>query len=154
MKKYTSLATHHQTLRNISPGGQDSILRSLIGKRFSDNHRQIRLGCNKMENIQIHPLKYLPFICFFSFANTVTGQFYGHTHNDEFTIFYDYETNQIPINVAFVTPSVTTFTGLNPSFRFYTLDGPYEGASMVSKFYIYIEAEHFGLAPPFFNLIT
>ena len=48
-------------------------------------------------------------------------------------MFYDYETNEIPINVAFVTPSVTTFTGLNPSFRFYTLDGPYEGASMVSK---------------------
>ena len=46
-------------------------------------------------------------------------------------MFYDYETNQIPINVAFVTPSVTTYTGLNPSFRFYTLDGPYEGASMV-----------------------
>ena len=67
-------------------------------------------------------------------------------------MFYDYETNQIPVNIAFVTPSVTTFTGLNPSFRFYTLDGPYEGASMVSKFYIYIEVEH--VAPPFFNLIT
>ena len=48
-------------------------------------------------------------------------------------MFYDYETNQIPVNVAFVTPSVTTYTGLNPSFRFYTLDGPYEGASWVSS---------------------
>ena len=66
------------------------------------------------------------------FANTVTGQFYGHTHNDEFKVFYDWETNTIPVNVGFVTPSVTTYTGLNPSFRFYTLDGPYEGASMVS----------------------
>ena len=74
----------------------------------------------------------LDFVSFFRFANTVTGQFYGHTHNDEFTMFYDYETNQIPVNIAFVTPSVTTFTGLNPSFRFYKLDGPYEGASMVS----------------------
>ena len=33
----------------------------------------------------------------FRFANTITGQFYGHTHNDEFTMFYDYETNQIPL---------------------------------------------------------
>lgn len=49
-------------------------------------------------------------------------------------MFYDYETNQIPVNIAFVTPSVTTFTGLNPSFRFYKLDGPYEGASMVILF--------------------
>ena len=63
----------------------------------------------------------------------MTGQFYGHTHNDEFTMFYDYDTNKIPINMAYVTPSVTPFTGLNPSFRFYTLDGPYEGASMVSR---------------------
>ena len=63
----------------------------------------------------------------------MTAQFYGHTHNDEFTMFYDYETNSIPINVGFVTPSITPWTGLNPSFRFYTLDGPYEGASMVSS---------------------
>ena len=48
-------------------------------------------------------------------------------------MFYDYDTNKIPINMAYVTPSVTPFTGLNPSFRFYTLDGPYEGASMVSR---------------------
>ena len=40
-------------------------------------------------------------------------------------MFYDYDTNQIPVNIAFVTPSVTTFTGLNPSFRFYKLDGNY-----------------------------
>ena len=79
---------------------------------------------------------------FFRFANTVTGQFYGHTHNDEFTMFYDYETNQIPVNIAFVTPSVTTFTGLNPSFRFYKLDGPYEGASMVILLIIYQDIAH------------
>ena len=65
------------------------------------------------------------------FANTVTAQFYGHTHNDEHMVFYDWETNNVPVNVAFITPSVTTFTGLNPSFRIFTLDGPYEGASMV-----------------------
>ena len=29
----------------------------------------------------------------------MTGQFYGHTHNDEFTMFYDYDTNKIPINI-------------------------------------------------------
>ena len=46
-------------------------------------------------------------------------------------VFYDWETNNVPVNVAFITPSVTTFTGLNPSFRIFTLDGPYEGASMV-----------------------
>ena len=57
-------------------------------------------------------------------------------------MFYDYETNQIPVNIAFVTPSVTTFTGLNPSFRFYKLDGPYEGASMVILLIIYQDIAH------------
>ena len=57
-------------------------------------------------------------------------------------VFYDYETNTIPVNVAFVAPSVTTFTGLNPSFRFYTLDGPYEGASMVKLYQSYRYIEH------------
>ena len=67
------------------------------------------------------------------FANTISAQFYGHTHNDQFELWYDTETNSVPINVGYVTPSVTTFTGLNPSYRIYTVDGPYEGASMVSK---------------------
>ena len=67
----------------------------------------------------------------FRFANTITAQFCGHTHNDEFMVYYDYETNTVPINVAYIVPCVTTYTGLNPSFRFYTLDGPYDGASMV-----------------------
>ena len=53
-------------------------------------------------------------------------------------VFYDYETNSVPVNVAFITPSVTTYTGLNPSFRFFTLDGPYDGASMVRKNNVYM----------------
>jgi sphingomyelin phosphodiesterase len=27
------------------------------------------------------------------FENTIRAQFYGHTHNDEFIVFYDTETN-------------------------------------------------------------
>jgi len=64
------------------------------------------------------------------FANTIRAQFYGHTHNDQFIVWYDEETNSVPINVGYVTPSVTTYTGLNPSYRIYTVDGPYEGATM------------------------
>jgi sphingomyelin phosphodiesterase len=42
------------------------------------------------------------------FESTVTAQFYGHTHNDEFAIFYEEDR---ATNIAFVTPSITTFTG-------------------------------------------
>ena len=34
--------------------------------------------------------------------------------------------------LAFVTPSVTTFTGMNPSYTIYTVDGPGDEASYVS----------------------
>lgn len=74
------------------------------------------------------------------FAKTITGQFFGHTHNNEFEIFYDddfknnsglsFTKHQIdqglsspkPISVGLIGPSITTFVDLNPSFRIYTLD--------------------------------
>lgn len=71
-------------------------------------------------------------IILFRFENTITAQFYGHTHQDEFVVFYDPETNSRATNVAFITPSVATWTNLNPSFRIFTIDGDYEGSSRVS----------------------
>jgi hypothetical protein len=34
-------------------------------------------------------------------------------------------------NIGFLTPSVTTYKGLNPSYRLYTVDGFDEGSSLV-----------------------
>ncbi len=55
------------------------------------------------------------------FESTVAAQFYGHTHSEEYKLFYD-ETDGRPVNVAFVGGSLTTYTGLNPGFRVYTVD--------------------------------
>ena len=135
MKKFISSDTHHQTQKNISLDGLNTSRKLLTGKCILSYQEMIVLWISISFD---KAFQYKPWFCIiFRFANTVTGQFYGHTHNDEFTMFYDYETNQIPVNIAFVTPSVTTFTGLNPSFRFYKLDGPYEGASMVTFLIIY-----------------
>lgn len=56
------------------------------------------------------------FFLFFSsrYEGTVTGQFFGHTHKDEFQMFYDEATMTRPLGVAFVAPSVTTYINLNP----------------------------------------
>ncbi|XP_064099759.1 sphingomyelin phosphodiesterase-like isoform X2 [Macrobrachium nipponense] len=54
------------------------------------------------------------------YENIVRGQFFGHTHNDEFEVFHDGER---PFGVAYVAPSQTPWTGLNPSYRIYTVDG-------------------------------
>jgi len=57
------------------------------------------------------------------FESTVTAQFFGHTHTDEFKIFYDTEEPTRPTNVAFIGPSVTTYLHLNPGYKVYTIDG-------------------------------
>ncbi|XP_065690501.1 sphingomyelin phosphodiesterase [Patagioenas fasciata] len=63
------------------------------------------------------------------FEGTIAAQFFGHTHVDEFELFYDEETLARPVSVAFVAPSVTTYINLNPGYRVYEVDGPYPGSS-------------------------
>ncbi|XP_037543311.1 sphingomyelin phosphodiesterase [Nematolebias whitei] len=63
------------------------------------------------------------------YESTVAGQFFGHTHLDEFQMFYDEETITRPLGVAFIAPSVTTFVNLNPGYRVYYVDGNYQGSS-------------------------
>ncbi|CAL1539136.1 unnamed protein product [Lymnaea stagnalis] len=63
------------------------------------------------------------------YQNTIAGQFFGHTHFDSFSVFYDVETLQTPVGVAYVAPSVTPFSNLNMGYRFYTVDGYYKNSS-------------------------
>ncbi len=61
------------------------------------------------------------------------NQFYGHTHRDEFKVFYNTVTGDgsRPISSGFVTPSVTPHTNVNLAYRIYTADGDYEGSTRV-----------------------
>lgn len=62
------------------------------------------------------------------FSKVVTSQFYGHTHMDEFELFYDKigQENDLdswkPISVGYIAPAITTVSGNNPAFRLYTVD--------------------------------
>lgn len=64
------------------------------------------------------------------FKKTITSQFYGHTHRDEFELFYDQDRSEKlsattpwqAISTAFISGSLTTFIGVNPSFRIYTIN--------------------------------
>ncbi|KAF5302827.1 hypothetical protein FQA39_LY02007 [Lamprigera yunnana] len=60
------------------------------------------------------------------FEHVVTAQFFGHTHSDEYEIFYDHKNDSRPINVAYIAPSVTPFSGQNPAYRIYYVDGNHE----------------------------
>ncbi|KAK2828672.1 hypothetical protein Q5P01_019706 [Channa striata] len=63
------------------------------------------------------------------YESTIAGQFFGHTHRDEFQMFYDEATMTRPLGVAFIAPSITTFINLNPGYRVYYVDGNYQGSS-------------------------
>lgn len=66
------------------------------------------------------------------FESTITGQFFGHTHQDEFQLFYETLNTTAkgeqsrPTSVAYIGPSVTTFGNVNPGYRIYTIDGDHE----------------------------
>ncbi|XP_019855307.1 PREDICTED: sphingomyelin phosphodiesterase-like [Amphimedon queenslandica] len=65
------------------------------------------------------------------FENTIAGQFFGHTHNDTFTVLMDFETSSTPrpYGVWYNGPSVTTFKCQNAGYRVYTVDGNYNESS-------------------------
>lgn len=73
------------------------------------------------------------------FQHIIKGQFFGHTHFDEFEIFYEdmfeplKEDKAKPItfkkekaykatNIAYIGPSITTFGNVNPGYRIYVMD--------------------------------
>lgn len=60
------------------------------------------------------------------FNNTIRGTFFGHTHFDEFGVFYanngTVQTADTATNVAYIGQSVTTYTNLNAGFRYYLVD--------------------------------
>ena len=56
----------------------------------------------------------------------IVGQYFGHTHKEEILVYYtaDNSTSDVyPISHAYIAGSITTHSGLNPSYRIYQLDG-------------------------------
>ena len=56
--------------------------------------------------------------------HVVAEQFFGHTHYDEFALYYGpgAKSSQNAISTAWIGPSVTPYTDLNPGFRVYKVD--------------------------------
>ncbi|KAF9467960.1 sphingomyelin phosphodiesterase [Collybia nuda] len=58
------------------------------------------------------------------YRNTIAGQFYGHSHQDEFALAYsDYskQTAENAVSVGWIAPSLTPRNG-NPAFKLYDVD--------------------------------
>ncbi|KAF9352129.1 hypothetical protein BGX26_010003 [Mortierella sp. AD094] len=56
--------------------------------------------------------------------HVVAEQFFGHTHFDEFALYYGpgAKSSQNAISTAWIGPSVTPYTNINPGFRVYKAD--------------------------------
>jgi len=63
------------------------------------------------------------------YESTITAQFFGHTHFDEFELFYDRNDLSRVTNVAYVGPSVTPYYDLNPGYRIYYVDGDHKSTT-------------------------
>ncbi|XP_014209092.1 sphingomyelin phosphodiesterase-like [Copidosoma floridanum] len=63
------------------------------------------------------------------YEGTIMAQFYGHTHYDEFEVFYDTKDLKRPLNVGYIAPSVTPWENVNPSYRIYYVDGDHSNTS-------------------------
>ena len=59
------------------------------------------------------------------FRNIISAQFFGHTHFDEFEIFFGNNEfdERAPTNMAYLAPSMTTIEHLNPAYRIFMIDG-------------------------------
>lgn len=72
------------------------------------------------------------------FEGTVSNALYGHTHEDQFYVYYEDAggngtAGDRVVGAALVAPSVNTWTDRNPAFRVLTLDGDYQGSSRVQQ---------------------
>jgi len=54
------------------------------------------------------------------FNQTVVGNIYGHTHDDQFVVVTN--NDSVPVSIQFIAPSLTTYTYHNPSFRVFAYD--------------------------------
>ncbi|KAF4518614.1 hypothetical protein B566_EDAN009863 [Ephemera danica] len=63
------------------------------------------------------------------FENVIVAQFHGHTHNDQFNLYYDAMDPSRPTGVAFTAGCGTPASNRNPNYRSYKIDGDYPQSS-------------------------
>uniref|UniRef100_A0A182JIY5 Sphingomyelin phosphodiesterase n=1 Tax=Anopheles atroparvus TaxID=41427 RepID=A0A182JIY5_ANOAO len=56
------------------------------------------------------------------FAHIIVAQFNGHSHVDEFNLYYRRDDPSVPVAVAWNGGSTTTFTKLNPNYKVFQFD--------------------------------
>jgi sphingomyelin phosphodiesterase len=113
---------------HIPPGHSDCL------KVWSRNYYHIinRLVLDHLSHLLAHLGKWKSPSVFLRYESTITAQFFGHTHYDEFQIFYDTSDLGRALSIAYVGPSVSPYYDLNPGYRIYYVDGDHAKTTRVS----------------------
>ncbi len=105
------------------PNGQFKWLESVLRQAENDNEIVYLIGhippgdgtytseCSKRYNALID-----------RFSNIIRGQFYGHTHLDEFRTVHEYFNYTNVVGIINIAPSLTTYSEKSPQFRVYMVD--------------------------------
>ncbi|KAI1286851.1 Sphingomyelin phosphodiesterase [Halotydeus destructor] len=108
----------------VDPGGQLTWLNSqLLSAEWHRDavHIAMHVPPDNRECTQAWLYNYLRIME--RYQDIIAGQYYGHTHRDEFRVMYSLERkNQRPIGVQFIAPSLTSYSHTNPSYRVYLID--------------------------------
>lgn len=56
------------------------------------------------------------------FQDIITGQYFGHTHYDEFRVIYSMKDQRKAVGIQFLAPSVSPYSKTNPGFRLHITD--------------------------------
>ncbi|RXG55132.1 Sphingomyelin phosphodiesterase [Armadillidium vulgare] len=59
------------------------------------------------------------------YESTISGIFYGHTHNDHFELYFDPQNSSRVYEIAYIAQSQTTYTDMNPGYKIYTIEGDF-----------------------------
>ncbi|KAI0732101.1 sphingomyelin phosphodiesterase [Fomitopsis betulina] len=83
------------------------------------------------------------------YRDTIAGQFYGHTHADEFAVGYanySERTSENAVSVAMIGPAMTPMSG-NPAFKVYDIDPDSYEIMDVKSYYTNLSDPHYQLKP-------
>ena len=70
------------------------------------------------------------------FSYVIKGQFFGHTHYDEFKIVHEYFNYTNIAGLIFTAPSVTTYSNRMPSFRIYDVNASNNDLVDYTQYYL------------------
>lgn len=68
----------------------------------------------------------------------IKGQFFGHSHFDEFRIVHEYFNYSNVAGVIYTAPSVTTYSNRMPSFRVYDVNSANNDLIDYTQYYLNI----------------